>query len=93
MKNPFLNYSPEIRIAKIAALVLEEFQRIISKRGMSEWTAGEIIAGFQYLKLRMKELNLSKQKLMELGCDYEAYKNLYFSAAPKRSAESQIKLW
>ncbi len=89
MKNPFLNYSPEQRLAKIAALDLEEFIRVKNKRGLSEWNKGEIQAGFEYLKERMKELKLSKQKLMELGCDFEAYKNLYFSVVPKRAAESQ----
>lgn len=75
--------SPVQRICRISALNLEEFLQIKEKRGISKdsWTAGEVVASFEYLKERMKELKISKETLKSYGCDFDAFKNLYFSVA------------
>lgn len=82
-KNPFARLSPVERICRISRMNLEEFLRIKNKRGITKdsWTAGEIVASFEYLKERMKELRISKETLMEYGCDFNAYRELYFSVA------------
>ncbi len=81
VKNPFAAMSPVERICKISKINLEDFLEIKEKRGITKdsWTAGEIVASFEYLKLRMKELRISKETLKKYGCDFDAYKELYFS--------------
>lgn len=83
--NPWANLSPTERICKIMKLHLVEFQTKAEKAGgtveKNSWLAGEIVASFEYLKERMKDLRISKETLRENGVDFDAFKKLYFSVA------------
>lgn len=81
--NPFADMNPVQRICRIIALDLEEFLRIEKERGISRdsWTAGEIIASYEYLRERMQQLRFTKKELKQYGCNYSELRRLYFSVA------------
>lgn len=74
---------PVQRICKIMALNLQEFLRIEKERGISRysWTAGEIIASYEYLRERMQELRFDKKEFKKYGLDYAELRRLYFAVA------------
>lgn len=83
--SPWENIPAEIRICKIMKLNLVEYQTKAEKAGgiveKDSWLAGQIVASFEYLKERMKDLRISKETLRENGVDFDAFKKLYFSVA------------
>ena len=81
--NPFAKMPPVQRICKIMALNLQEFLRIEKERGVSKdsWTAGEIVASYEYLRLRMQELRFDKKEFKKYGFDYAELRRLYFAVA------------
>lgn len=83
--NPWANLSPTERICKVMRYNFAEYSAKAEKAGgtveKNSWLAGQIVASFEYLKERMKELRISKETLRENGVDFDAFKKLYFSVA------------
>lgn len=81
--NPWANLSPTERICKVMRYNFAEYSAKAEKAGgtveKNSWLAGQIIASFEYLKERMKELRISKETLAENGINFDSFRKLYFS--------------
>lgn len=78
--------SPKKRCLTICRVNFREINRKIEKLGgiakldNNSWLAGEIIASFDFLKERMKNLRISKDELTQNGIDFKLFRSYYFAA-------------
>lgn len=77
---------PKKRALTISRVDFWEIKRKIEKLGgidhfdKNSWLAGEIIASFEFLKERMKNLRISKDELTQNGIDFKLFRSYYFAA-------------
>ena len=78
--------TPAERCCTIIRVRLNDISRQIEKLGgencldKNSWLAGEIIANFEFLKERMKDLRISKEVLSANGIDFKKFRTYYFAA-------------
>lgn len=77
---------PKKRCLTISRVNFREISRKVEKLGgiakldKNSWLAGEIVAGFEFLKERMKNLRISKDDLDQNGIDFKLFRSYYFAA-------------